>query len=150
MQPRRAGDTTTRMTATRVGTASDWTDVSTGISTSCGIRSGGLYCWGLAAFGSIGDGSSMNQLSPVAIASGTVFTDVRVASTGGISGVERLDRAAVEGLWLHGPWSLQAETAQVRARRDAAADFHGNASSVLIQVRRVTSGAYQIGDLRCP
>ena len=63
---------------------------------------------------------------------GTVFTGVRVASTGGIDGVERLDRAALEGLWLQGPWSLQVEAAQVRARRDAAADFHGNASSLLL------------------
>lgn len=63
---------------------------------------------------------------------GTVFTGMRVASTGAITGVERLDRAALEALWLHGAWSLQAETAQVRARRDAAAAFRGNASSVLL------------------
>ena len=63
---------------------------------------------------------------------GTIFTKVRVASTGAIADVQRLDRAALEGLWLHGAWTLQAETAQVRARRDSAPAFHGDASSVLL------------------
>jgi len=63
---------------------------------------------------------------------GTVFTTLKAASTGALAGVDRIDRAALEGLWLHGAWSVQGEAAQVVARRDGLADFHGNASSMLL------------------
>ena len=60
---------------------------------------------------------------------GTTLTDLRVASTGSIARVDRIDRAAVEGVWVHAAWSLQAEAAQVVARRDGA-DAHGNAGAL--------------------
>lgn len=67
---------------------------------------------------------------------GTTFTTLRPASTGGIGAVDRLDRAALEGLWMRDAWSLQGEVARVIARRDGAGlqrgDFSGDASSVLL------------------
>lgn len=63
---------------------------------------------------------------------GTVFTGLRPAASGALADVERIDRGAVEGVWVRHAWSLQAEAAQLRARRANAADFHGNASSVLL------------------
>lgn len=62
---------------------------------------------------------------------GTVFTTLRAASTGTIAGVDRIDRAALEGLWIHQAWTVQAELAQVAVRRDGA-DVSGDASSVLL------------------
>lgn len=63
---------------------------------------------------------------------GTTLTDLRLASTGSITGVDRLDRGAVEAMWIHRAWTVQAEAAQVHASRDGAASFSGNASSVLL------------------
>ncbi|MGN6512309.1 MAG: OprO/OprP family phosphate-selective porin [Lysobacteraceae bacterium] len=109
-----------------------------GTNDSHGATARGTWVLHAGADGVVHVGASLASESPrtgsasFSANPGTVFTSVRVASTGSIAGVERLDRAAIEGLWLHGPWSLQAETAQVRARRDAAADFRGNASSVLL------------------
>lgn len=62
---------------------------------------------------------------------GTILTTLRSASTGSLTRVDRIDRGAIEGLWVHGAWSLQGEAAQIVARRDGFADFHGNASDVL-------------------
>lgn len=60
---------------------------------------------------------------------GTAMAGLRAASTGSIGDVDRLDRAGLDGLWIHQSWSLQGEVAQVSARRDGA-DFTGRASSV--------------------
>jgi phosphate-selective porin OprO/OprP len=60
---------------------------------------------------------------------GTAMAGLRAASTGSIGNVDRLDRAGLDGLWIHQAWSLQGEMAQVSARRDGA-DFTGRASSV--------------------
>lgn len=62
---------------------------------------------------------------------GTTMTDVRLARTGALRNVDRIDRAAVEALWIHGAWSLQGEHAQVAVLRNAARDADGHAQSVL-------------------
>ena len=62
---------------------------------------------------------------------GTILTTLKSASTGTLAQVDRIDRGAVEGLWVRGAWSLQGEAAQIVAHRDGFADFHGNASSAL-------------------
>lgn len=55
------------------------------------------------------------------------LTDVRLVDTGSIAGVETIDRLGLEGLWISGPWSLQGEVLDVRARRDdGLADVSGN------------------------
>jgi phosphate-selective porin OprO/OprP len=64
------------------------------------------------------------------IAPGTALTDVRIARTGTLRNVERIDRAAVEGVWIRGPASLQAEAAQVRVDREGAAGFDAGARTV--------------------
>ncbi len=64
---------------------------------------------------------------------GTTLTALKPVSTGALAEVDRLDRIALEGVWVRRNWALQGEAAQVVARRDAGmADFHGNASSVLL------------------
>jgi phosphate-selective porin OprO and OprP len=62
---------------------------------------------------------------------GTALTDVRLARTGTLRDVDRIDRAAVEALWIRGAWSLQGEHAQVAVQRDAARDAHGHAQTLL-------------------
>lgn len=62
---------------------------------------------------------------------GTALTDVRLARTGTLRDVDRIDRAAIEALWIRGAWSLQGEHAQVIAQRDNARDAHGHAQSLL-------------------
>lgn len=109
-----------------------------GTNDSRGVTTRGTWILHSGTDGVLHVGASLATESPEAPQAsfsanpGTVFTTVRVASTGAIADVQRLDRAALEGLWLHGAWTLQAETAQVRARRDIAPAFHGDASSVLL------------------
>lgn len=62
---------------------------------------------------------------------GSTLSALRVASTGSIAGVDRIDRAALEGLWVRGAWSFQAETARVFLRRDAG-DVAGDASTMQV------------------
>jgi alpha-tubulin suppressor-like RCC1 family protein len=83
-----------RTNPTRVGTASDWTDVSAGgfggafpleeqlpPGHTCGIRAGGaLYCWGNNANGQLGDGTLTNRSAPTRIGGASDWTRV---STGG-------------------------------------------------------------------
>lgn len=62
---------------------------------------------------------------------GTTLTTLRLASTGSIAGVEHLDRAGAEALWMHGAWSLQGEVATVRTR-GGGPDFSADAQSMLV------------------
>lgn len=74
-----------RLSPTRVGTESDWDQVSVSVNHACGIRTDGadppmrtLWCWGQnGAAGRLGDGSGMNSAVPVQEASaGTDWAEV--------------------------------------------------------------------------
>lgn len=70
------------------------------------------------------------QRASFSASTGSSLTGVRLGSTGSIADVDRIDRAALEGLWIRNAWSLQGELAQVLVQRDGA-DFRGDAQSLL-------------------
>jgi len=78
---------------------------------------------------SVASESPRSHSASYSLNAGSVLGDLRVAATGGITGVDRIDRLALEGLWVHGAWSLQGEAAKVFLRRDAG-NLGGDASSV--------------------
>lgn len=99
---------------------------------------------------SIASESPRNERASFSATPGTTLTDLRVASTGAIAGVDRIDRAAVEGLWVHAAWSLQAEAAQVVARRDGV-DAHANAGTAQLTWSPTGDGrAYKRGVAGAP
>lgn len=78
---------------------------------------------------SLASESSDSARASFGVNPGTVFSPLKLAATGALAGVDRIDRAAIEGLWVSGAWSLQAEAAQVFVRRDSG-DVRGNAGAV--------------------
>lgn len=53
------------------GGHTDWTSVSSGALTTCGIRSGRLFCWGADTFGALGNGGrDVARNKPVEVAGG--------------------------------------------------------------------------------
>lgn len=80
---------------------------------------------------SLASESPHSALASYSLNGGTALASVQVASTGSLANVDRIDRAALEWLWVRGTWSFQAETAQVILRRDAG-DTRGDASSVQV------------------
>ncbi|WP_445258251.1 cutinase family protein [Nocardioides aurantiacus] len=71
------GTVVARSQATRVGTAADWTKVSTGGSHACGIRgTGTLWCWGLNNHGQLGDGTRTARRTPVQVGTATDWDHV--------------------------------------------------------------------------
>ena len=64
----------------RVGTDNDWTEVSTNVDHTCGIRgAGSLFCWGANSSAQIGDGTTTDRPSPTAV-TGTEWTHVSVGA----------------------------------------------------------------------
>lgn len=62
---------------TRVGTAEDWLSVTTGQSTTCGIRvPGSLYCWGANDSGQIGAGDYETRDVPTQTGTDSDWTSV--------------------------------------------------------------------------
>lgn len=78
---------------------------------------------------SLASESPRSHSASYSLNAGSVLSDLRLAATGGIAGVDRIDRAAIEGLWVRGAWSLQGETAKVFLHRDAG-NVSGDATSV--------------------
>lgn len=79
-----------------------------------------------------------NRRAGYGLNTGTVFSDLKPAATGGLAGVDRVDHFAAEALWLRGAWSAQAEVAQVIARRavgDRARKYRQRAVDVVAQRR---------------
>lgn len=59
------GNTTQYTTPTQVGSATNWTSVSTSGSDTCAINSSGnLYCWGRNDYGELGQGSTVQYTTP--------------------------------------------------------------------------------------
>ncbi|MFM7617942.1 MAG: hypothetical protein ACKO72_10860 [Actinomycetes bacterium] len=89
----------------RVGTASDWTAVSTNgsinveQSSACGIRTGQLFCWGANDYGQLGIGSTESSDVPVRV--GTA-TDWQWVSVGGASACGVRGLAPNGTLWCWG------------------------------------------------
>jgi alpha-tubulin suppressor-like RCC1 family protein len=55
-------------TPVRVGTETDWEELSLFRNTSCGLRAGGtLWCWGDNAEGQLGDGTKIRRVQPTFI-----------------------------------------------------------------------------------
>lgn len=81
--------------------------------------------------GGLASESPHSARASFAVSTGTALSDVRLARTGTLRDVDRIDRAAVEALWIRGAWSVQGEHAQVAVQRDAAPDADGHARSVL-------------------
>ncbi len=44
------------------------TQVSVGVNHTCAVASGALYCWGVNAYGQLGDGTLVNRLVPTKVA----------------------------------------------------------------------------------
>lgn len=60
------------------------------------------------------------------------IASVSLVDTGTFAGVDQNQRLAVEALWLHGPWSAQAEHVVGRSTRSDAGSFDSDASYVLL------------------
>jgi len=61
------------------GGYTDWSWIYAHESGStCGIRAGYMYCWGSNASGILGDGSTINRLTPILVLGG--FTDWQLRS----------------------------------------------------------------------
>lgn len=61
-----------------------YVQIATGGNTTCGIKSNGvLKCWGLNNSGAVGNGTVLNQLSPVEIDQGVNYKAVDVGNNGG-------------------------------------------------------------------
>ena len=55
------------------------------------------------------------------------LTATRFVDTGTLTHVDRIDRTGLEGLWIHGPWSLQGEwLAQDVRRTDGMPSVQGS------------------------
>jgi len=62
------GDTTDRLVPTRVGTFSDWIQLTVGLEHGCALRSSGLlYCWGRNGDGELGTGDTTPRMQPTNI-----------------------------------------------------------------------------------
>jgi len=115
------GTTTDRITPVAVlgGFTFATVSASAGGGHTCGITTGGAtYCWGHNAFGELGDGTTIDQASPVAVAGGASFAVVSagagqtcgVTTTGGaycwgwnsegqLGDANRIDSATPVAVW---------------------------------------------------
>jgi alpha-tubulin suppressor-like RCC1 family protein len=67
----------------------DWTMISTGNQATCGIRGGEVYCWGLAANGRLGNGTTTpNQTTPSLVLGGwSDWTQIAAATDNHACGI---------------------------------------------------------------
>jgi phosphate-selective porin OprO/OprP len=80
---------------------------------------------------SLASDSPDNHRASFSVNAGSALTPLRLAGSGTLTGVDRIDRGGLEALWIHGAASLQAEAAHVAVRRSNAGTFDGDAESVL-------------------
>jgi alpha-tubulin suppressor-like RCC1 family protein len=77
------GTTTNKLVPTTIDAATIYTSVEVGggSNSACGITSSGIVkCWGYNYYGVVGDGTSTDRLTPVAILNGNTFTKVSIGS----------------------------------------------------------------------
>ena len=66
-----------RTAPVRIGTATDWVQVTPVGDLTCGRRTGGsLWCWGLNQDGTVGDGTNTNRNAPTQIGAPTGWANV--------------------------------------------------------------------------
>ncbi|NNE72519.1 MAG: hypothetical protein HKN26_02545 [Acidimicrobiales bacterium] len=71
------GTTSDAATPTRIGTARDWRQVSTGRSHSCAVATDStMWCWGTNSGGELGDGTRTPRLTPTQVGVGTDWFEV--------------------------------------------------------------------------
>jgi alpha-tubulin suppressor-like RCC1 family protein len=73
------GTTTNQLTGTTVGGGMPFASIATGAVHTCGLLltpAGVPYCWGSNNWGQLGDATTTNRLSPVAVAGGLMFASV--------------------------------------------------------------------------
>jgi len=80
--------TAVKNTPQRVGSASNWIQVTSGVRHSCGIRGsmsdGDLYCWGYNNKGQIGNGTAINVHAPAYVGPGYSSVDAGYEHTCGV------------------------------------------------------------------
>ena len=73
------GSTTGSSVPVRVGTATNWTTISTDGYHTCGVRSDGTaWCWGMNEYGELGDGTIIDSGVPVRVGTATDWTSISV------------------------------------------------------------------------
>ena len=58
------------------------------------------------------------------------LTDTRLVDSGPLVDVDRVERVGLEAVWIHGPWSLQAEQMAQTTTRSAAPDYSADGGYV--------------------
>ena len=53
------------------------------------------------------------------------LTDLRFVDSGALTTADRVDRVGLEGVWIRGPFSVQAEALQATIKREGRADYTG-------------------------
>jgi alpha-tubulin suppressor-like RCC1 family protein len=61
---------------TQVGTSTTWTAIAAGITRTCGIDNGALYCWGYNSDNALGTGDSVDHPTPVLVGTATDWTNI--------------------------------------------------------------------------
>lgn len=92
------------------------------------LRQGGgeiLHVGGSLAFDRPG-----NARASFSTNAGTPLIVARLAGSGTLRGVDRIDRAGVEAVWIRGAGSVQAEAARLAVHRDGAPTYDADAQSV--------------------
>lgn len=53
------------------------------------------------------------------------LTDLRFVDSGALTTADKIDRVGLEGVWIRGPFSVQAEALQATVKRDGKPDYTG-------------------------
>ena len=75
------GTTVHKLSPVRIGTDNDWAEVAAGGGYGYGFtvarkRDGSLWAWGFNDYGQLGDGTTVQKLSPVRIGTGNDWAEI--------------------------------------------------------------------------